>query len=70
MIDEIQLLRDRERGWGWTNAFLGMLLASFTERYSELYTNLKELLTFSILVYFHISKIPNVLKQCNSQMIR
>ncbi|XP_065071414.1 ATP-dependent RNA helicase SUPV3L1, mitochondrial-like [Rhopilema esculentum] len=24
VIDEIQLLRDRERGWAWTNAFLGI----------------------------------------------
>jgi len=24
VIDEIQLLRDVERGWGWTNAFLGV----------------------------------------------
>ena len=30
VIDEIQLLRDRERGWGWTNAFLGMIHIEFS----------------------------------------
>jgi hypothetical protein len=27
VIDEIQMIRDTQRGWAWTRAFLGMSLA-------------------------------------------